>query len=125
MSDKYQCHITINNRTSTHLKYDTAEFAWGGFVEGPAKDIPPKSQVKAFVAAGASFGPAGTEGSVMYRFEDDANVTVQINFDIPTMPLSSNTVKATSTNEDIGTVVDGLIGSGATEACIVKVIDGR
>jgi hypothetical protein len=125
MSDKYQCHITINNRTTTHLKYEKTDFPWGGFVEGPVEDIPPKSEVKAFVAAGASFGPAGTEGTVLYRFEDDANVAVTIYFDIPTKPFSNNTVRATSSNQDVATTVEGLIGSGATESCTIRVVDGR
>ena len=122
--ENYQCHIVINNRTHDHLKLLKTDLPWGEFREGPVADIPPQSETKAFVATG-SVGPAGTEGTVVYKIGDDANTTVSIYFDIPTRPLSSNTVRVDTSNPDVAGQVGGLAGKGSTESCTVKVIDGR
>jgi hypothetical protein len=91
--ENYQCQIMINNRARDHLKLLKTEIPWGQFREGPVPDLPPMTETKAFVATG-SIGPAGTEGTVTYQIGDDANTTVSVYFDIPTRPLSSNTVHA-------------------------------
>jgi hypothetical protein len=122
----YQCHITIDNRTKYHLRLNKADLSWGEFMEkmSPVDDIPPKTELKAFVATG-SVGPAGTEGTVVYHFQDDANLTVSIFFDVPTTPWKSNTVAAQTSHPDISASLAGFIGKGAVESCTVKVIDGR
>jgi hypothetical protein len=124
--ENYQCHITINNRTASHLVFDKSDLPWGKFAENaaPVRDIPPKREVKAFVAMG-SFGPAGVEGTVIYKFQEDANLTVRIQFDVPTRPGSHNTVAATCSNQDVAANVANLIGSGSTESCTITVVDGR
>jgi len=122
--ENYQCHITINNRTPKHLRLLKTDIPWGEFRDGPANDISPMSEGVAFVATGV-VGPAGTEGTVVYQIGDDANATVSIYFDIPTRPLSSNTVKVDTSDENIAGQLTGFSGSGSTESCTVKVIDGR
>lgn len=122
--ENYQCHITINNRTAVHLRLNKTDVPWGEFKEGPVDDILPKIETRAFVATG-SIGPAGTEGTVVYNFQDDANLTITIYWDIPTRPFSHNIVTATSSNPDIAATVEGLSGSGSTEVCMVRVVDGR
>ena len=122
--ENYQCHITINNRSSEHLRLLKKDLQWGEFRDGPVSDIQPHAETKAFVATG-SVGPAGTEGTVVYQIGDDANTTITIYFDIPTRPLSSNTVRADTSNPDVAAQISGFDGSGATESCDIKVIDGR
>jgi|SRR5689334_9137141 len=124
MSEKYQCHILINNRSSSHLKYDKSDLKWGKFLQDPVADIPPKSEAKAFVASGAYGTPSGCEGTVLYRFQDDANVAVSIEFDIPAMK-SANTVRVSTSNPDVAGTLDGFRGGGEVESCVVKVVDGR
>lgn len=123
--ENYQCHITINNRTAVHLRCQSTDLPWGTFQSGPADDVLPKSETMAFVATGSPGVPAGTEGTVVYQFQDDANVTITIYWDIPTRPFSHNIVTATSSNPDVAATVEGLNGSGATEVCTVRVVDGR
>jgi hypothetical protein len=36
--ENYKCHITIDNRTSHHLKLQKQDIPWGHFQEGPEKD---------------------------------------------------------------------------------------
>ena len=120
----YQTHITINNRTSSHLKLAKADLQWGEFNLSPVADIPPKTELKAFVAQ-ASVSPAGIEGTVVYNFQDDANLSLSIYFDIPTSPWKSNAVAAQTSNPDISASVEGFKGKGAGEACTIKLIDGR
>ena len=122
--ENYQCHLSINNRAHDHLRLLKSDLDWGVFRDGPVTDIPPLTEVKAFVATGAT-GPAGTEGTVVYQIGDDANTTVSVYFDVPTRPLSHNTVRADSSNPDVAAQVTGFDGSGSTESCTVKVIDGR
>lgn len=123
--DKYQCHITLNNRSTTHLKLDKTDIPWGQFKEGPVADVAPKKEIKAFVAQGTPFAPAGTEGTVSYRFEDDANVLIAIYFDVPSRPFSKNTVTAQSSNPDVVAKVEGFNGEGAVEVCTIYIVDGR
>ena len=122
--ENYQCHITINNRTTERLRLVRTDLPWGRFRDGPVPEIGPKEERKAFVATG-SIGPAGTEGTVVYQLGDDTDVTVSVYFDIPTRPFSRNTVTADASDEDVSAKVDGLNGGGATESCTIRVIDGR
>jgi hypothetical protein len=124
--ENYQCHITINNRTTSHLRLAKRELQWGKFRDGnsPVEDIPPRSERKSFIAQG-KFGPAGVEGTVTYQYQDDANLTLVIYFDIPTRPLSENTIRATTSDPDLGASVEGFIGKGSTESCTIKLVDGR
>jgi hypothetical protein len=123
--DNYQCHILINNRTSLHLHQLKKDLPWGRWKEGPVDDIKPNTETKAFVATGAPGLPSGTEGTVVYQLGDDANTTFTIYFDIPTKPLSSNTVRVDSSDTDVAAMLSGFNGGGAVESCTVKVIDGR
>jgi hypothetical protein len=127
MTDKYQCHITINNRSTSHLVFSKSDLLWGEFIDGnsPVKDIPPKIEVPAFKVSGAPWGAGGPEGTVTYVFQDDENIKVEIYFNVPLTPGMPNSVTARTTNSDVAATVDGLIGEGATEACTIKVIDGR
>jgi hypothetical protein len=125
MSEKYQCHIIINNRTSSHLKYDKSDLPWGKFTQDPVADIQPKSEAKAFVATGAAGTPTGCEGTVLYRFLDDANVAVTIYYDVPFRPGSNNTIRVSTSNPDVAATLDGFNGCGSIESCTVKVVDGR
>lgn len=127
MSDKYQCHIRINNRSSSHLVFSKAEIEWGEFIEGhsPTKDILPKMEAAAFKVAGKSFTPGGPEGKVTYVFQDDENVKVEVYFNVPMTPGMANTVTARTTHTDVAATVEGLVGSGSSEACTIKVVDGR
>jgi hypothetical protein len=123
--NKYQCHITIDNRTKLHLKLLKKELKYGEFGENmsPVPDIPPKAELKAFIATGKTiFGP---EGTVVYQFGDDANLTVSIYFDVPTRPGARNTVKPSTSHADTCASVSGFIGEGPVESCTVKVVDGR
>lgn len=122
--ENYQCHIMIDNRSSEHLRLLKQDIPWGTFHVGPEKDVRPHTSTKAFVASGIT-GPAGTEGTVVYQVGDDANVTISIYFEIPTRPMSSNTVRVDSSNPDIAAQMSGFNGSGSTEVCEIKVIDGR
>jgi hypothetical protein len=121
MSDKYQAHITINNKSETHLILDKADLKWGVFREGPVKDILPRTEVKAFVATGSNFSPTGPEGNVSYHFESDANLTFNIYFDVPTNPLSKNKVDVTTSNEEVVAGISGFNGGGAVESCTIKI----
>lgn len=124
--ENYQCHITIDNRTKYHLRLNKADLPWGKFMDknSPVDDIPPKTELKAFIAQGSA-GPAGAEGTVVYNFQDDANLVVSIYFDVPTSPWKSNTVTAQTSHPDISASLSGFIGKGAVESCTVKVVDGR
>jgi Aegerolysin len=122
MAPTHQCHIVINNRTSSHIKLAKADTEWGGFEDGqsPVQDIPPKSQVKAFVAKG-NFGAAGTEGTVVYQLQDDANMTWSINWDVPTAFWKKNKVQVTVSDADLSATIEGFNGSGNVESCIIKI----
>jgi Aegerolysin len=122
----YQCHITIDNRTKQNLKLSKAELKWGEFGENmsPVPNIPPKTELKAFIATGSE-GLAGTEGTVIYEFQDEANLTVSIYFDVPTKPFAKNTVKPSTSHPDVNASLAGLIGKGPVESCTIKVVDGR
>jgi hypothetical protein len=122
----YQCHITINNRTDKHLIFEKSDLPWGEFRDDgqPVRDIPPKTEVRAFVAQGA-IGPAGCEGTVVYRYQDDANIRFTIYYDVPTNPLKDNKVEVTSSNENIAVERKGFNGKGNLENCTIKIVDGR
>ena len=123
----YKCDCTITNRSGSHLLHDKSDFKWGEFEDGhdPVADIPPKSSdVKAFIAEGA-VGFAGTEGTVTYRFDDDANVVVTIYWNVPTTPGTSNTVTADTSDADVAATVKGLVGTGNMESVTITVVDGR
>ena len=119
----YQCHITINNRASVDLVVDHEKVEWGEYLQAPA-NIPKKNGKKAFAARGV-LGPAGTQGEVVYRLGEDRGATVSIKYDIPTKPWESNVVTVTTSNPDIIASTEGFTGSGATEACTIKVADIR
>jgi Aegerolysin len=121
MSNNYQCHITINNRGSSHLILDKANLDWGEFEIQPVKDIPPKTEVKAFVAVGKTATPTGPEGNVSYRFESDANLTFNIYFDVPFRPFSKNKVDVTTSNDEVVASRDGFKGEGNIENCVIKI----
>lgn len=124
MSENYQCHITINNRTDLNLRVNQEKLAWGHYTQEPV-EIPKKSEARAFVAVGAYGSPSGTEGTVIYQVGDDANVTIKIYFDVPWAPLSHNTIKVESSNPDVAVQLIGFNGSGSVESCTIKVVDGR
>jgi hypothetical protein len=123
--ENYQCHITINNRTDSKLIVQQSRLDYGKFMEkkSPAP-IDKKAQQFAFGAQG-SFGPLGTEGEVVYQFETDANCTLTIYFDVPTRPGSDNTLTVKASHPDLAAVVEGFKGSGSTEVCTIKLVDGR
>lgn len=125
MSENYQCHISINNRTTSHLKYVQSDLPWGKFTQGPVADIPPKAEAKAFVASGAIATPTGCEGTVLYRFVDDKDIAVTIYYDVPFRPGSKNTVRVTTSHPDVAATLDGFNGGGSIESCTIKVVDGR
>ena len=123
--ENYQCHISINNRTASKLIVQQSRVDWGQFMEkkSPAQ-IDKKAQQPAFAAQGGS-ALAGTEGEVIYQFETDANLTLRIYWNIPTRPGSSNEVTAKTSHSDLAAVVEGFKGSGSTEVCTIKLVDGR
>jgi hypothetical protein len=124
--ENYQCHITINNRTDSKLIVQQSRLDYGHFMDkkSPAP-IDKKAQQFAFAAQGSSPGIYGTEGEVVYKFETDANCTLTIYFDVPTRPGSDNTLKVKTSDVDIVAEVDGFKGSGSTEVCTIKLVDGR
>ena len=123
--ESIQCHMTLNNRTHGHLRLLKSQLDWGVFREGPLSDIPPMVEMKAFVATGKPDLPGGTEGVVVYQLGDDANATITLSFNVTATPGGDNTVTADTSNMDIAAQLTGFHGSGASEVCNVKVLDGR
>jgi hypothetical protein len=119
--ENYKCHITIDNRTSHHLKLQKQDIPWGRFQEGPERDLMPGVSKLAFVASGNPGVPAGTEGTVWYQLGDDANKTLTIYFDVPTNPLKDNTVNTDTSNPGLGAVRTGFNGKGNVEVCTLRV----
>jgi hypothetical protein len=119
--DNYQCHITIDNRTDSHLRLLKTDLPWGVFKTGPEKDLVPKKSTLAFVATGSPNVPAGAEGTVWYQVGDDANNTIKIYWDVPTTPFSKNRVTVENSKEEIMTQLTGFSGSGSVESCTVRV----
>jgi hypothetical protein len=118
--ENYQCHITIDNRTTEHIRLLKKDTPWGVFKAGPVADIGPKLTTVAFVATGKPGLPGGAEGTVTYQVGDDANQTVAIYYDIPATPFTSNTVRVDTSSDDIVAQLTGFRGDGSTESCIVK-----
>jgi hypothetical protein len=123
MSDRYQCHITINNRARDTLKLLRQELQWGEYTKAPV-EIPKGIVAKAFSAQGKPWAPGGTEGTVVYQIGDDANSTITIYFDVPV--TTSNTLSAKTSHPDLAATVEDFRGSGTTvESCTIKVVDAR
>jgi hypothetical protein len=118
-----QCHITINNRSSEHLRLQSKDLQAGDFEQGPLADIKPHDEAKAFIASGTT-GVKGTEGTVVYQLGDDANTTISIYWDVPQWSMS-NRLDVKSSDPDVATKVDGFAGKGSTEACNIRVLDAR
>ena len=118
--ENYKCFITIDNRTPKHLRFQKQDIPWGRFDEGPEKDIMPKTVKRAFVACGNP-GLAGTEGTVWYQLDDDANKTITIYFDIPTNPAKDNTVTPDTSDPNLLAVRSGFKGKGNVEDCTIRV----
>jgi phospholipase C len=122
--DNYQCHITIDNRTKSHLKLLKTNIVWGVFRTGPDQDLVPMKSAPAFIATGTPSRPAGAEGTVWYQVGDDANNTIKIYWDVPTTPFTSNRVTVEASKDEVVAVqLSGFNGSGAVEVCTIKVID--
>ena len=121
MSDGQQCHITIDNRTTSHLRLLKTDLAWGVFRDGPEKDLMPRKSARAFVATGAPFREGGAEGTVWYQVGDDANNTVRIYYDVPLRPFAKNTVTVEASKDEITVQLTGLSGTGPVESCTIKV----
>jgi phospholipase C len=121
MSDAFQCHITINNQTTSNLKLLKTDIPWGEFTVGPVKDLLPKKTALAFVAKGRSWREGGTEGTVWYQVGDDPNNTVKIYFDVP-IASSPNRVVVTASS-GVATQLGGFKGSGQVENCTIELAD--
>jgi len=116
----YKCNITIDNKTSYHLRLLKQEIPWDSFQQGPEQDLMPGTSKTAFEACGNP-GPAGTEGTVVYQLGDDANKTITIYFDVPTNPFKDNVVAVDTSNPNLLAVRSGFNGKGNTEICTVRV----
>src|SRR5215471_20010751 len=99
--ENYQCHITINNRTDSRLIVQQSKVDWGQFMDKKSPAPIDKKQIQPAFAAQGTFGPAGTEGEVVYQFETDANCTVSIYFNIPTRPGSDNMLTVKTSHPDL------------------------
>lgn len=120
--ENYQCHITLDNKTSEVLNLQSKELAWGGFQEGPVAQIARMNTTgnKAFKATGAKGAPSGVEGTVVYQIGDDANKRITIYFDVPTAFWKSNRVDC-SVPEGFTSRIEGFNGGGATESCTIVI----
>jgi hypothetical protein len=118
--ENYKCFITIDNRTTRHLKLQKKDIPWGKFQDGPEIDLMPQTSKSAFVASGNP-GAAGTEGTVLYQLGDDANKTMSIYFDVPTRPFSDNRVKVDTSDPNLFAALSGFKGSGNVEVCTIRV----
>lgn len=121
MSDAYQCHITINNQTTSHLKLLKTDIPWGEFTAGPVKDLLPKTTALAFVAKGRSWREGGAEGAVVYQVGDNPNNTVNIYFDVPIGSPSNRVIVTPSSG--VATQLAGFKGSGKVEICTIELTD--
>jgi hypothetical protein len=120
-----ECRISINNQTRSHLVLEKEDQPWGKYRSDghPVQDIAPETEVKAFAAEGV--GPGGCEGTVVYRFQDDANIRISIYYDIPTNPLKDNKVEVTCSSPRFAATVEGFQARGSSEYCTIKLVDGR
>jgi hypothetical protein len=125
--DSIKIDCTISNRAATDLILDPPPpLDWGVFQFGPVNDIGPKqNDVKAFISTGQPDLPGGTQGKVVYRFEDDANVAITIAWDVTATPGASNTLDVESSDQNVAATPKGWVGSGDAEAVIITIVDGR
>jgi hypothetical protein len=118
--DNYQCHVTLDNKTSEVLNLQSKDLAWGVFQEGPMPQIARMNTTgnKAFKATGTRGVPAGVEGTVVYQVGDDPQKRITISFDVPTSFWKSNRVDCT-VPDGFTSRIEGFNGGGATESCTI------
>ena len=111
MAEAQNFFLAAKNFTSYAFKPQTETVQWGGVYDKATID-PRTTTTKVFYARGNRNAAAGTQGTLVYKAEDDATTTLTFTWEVPWVPA-----RRASTSRRPATSSSTSIPSRTTRCC--------